>query len=90
MCWAFLLYCSPPVFHDLHLAAGEVCDRDGMWSAVAGTFFSGNTAFDPLAVSDVILSGAAGVADLADVADAAASGAGWLADIDWGGLLDWS
>lgn len=90
MCWAFLLYCSPPVFHDLHVAAGEVCDRAGMWTSVAGTFFGGNAAFDPMAVSDVILTGAAGVADSVDVAEAAANGAGWLADIDWGGLLDWS
>ena len=84
VCWAYLLYCSPPVFHDLHIAAGEVCDRDGMWSTVAGTFFNGNTDFSPMVVSDTILSGAT------DAASGAGETVGWLADIDWGGLLDWS
>jgi hypothetical protein len=86
LCWAYVLYCSPPVFESIHSAAGEVCDRSGMWTAVAGTFFNGNADFDPIAVSDVILSGAVGAADaVGGVADSA----GWLADIDWGGLLDW-
>lgn len=84
MCWAYLLYCSPPVFHDLHVAAGEVCDRDGMWTTVAGTFFNGNTDFSPMVVSDTILSG------LTEAAGGAVETVGWLADIDWGGLLDWS
>lgn len=84
VCWAYLLYCSPPVFHHLHLAAGEVCDRDGMWSTVAGTFFNGNTDFSPMIVSETILGGTT------EVVSGVGEAVGWLADIDWGGLLDWS
>jgi hypothetical protein len=76
MCWAYLLYCSQPVFHSIHSAAGEV---------VAGTFFGGNVGFDAVEVAATIASGAAET-----VATTAGNAMGWLADVDWSGLLDWS
>ena len=84
MCWAYMLYCSPTDFAGIHAAAGEVCDYSVMHGAVADTFFGGNLDFVTSDVAAAIVSGAAGVA-------AAGGGVvGWLADVDWGGLLDWS
>jgi hypothetical protein len=85
MCWAYLLYCSQPVFHSIHSAAGEVCDYSAMREVVAGTFFGGNMGFDAVEVAANIASGAAET-----LASAGGSAIGWLADVDWTGLLDWS
>jgi hypothetical protein len=56
-----------------------------MREVVAGTFFGGNTGFDAVEVAASIASGTAET-----LASAAASATGWLADVDWPGLLDWS
>lgn len=85
MCWAFLLYCSQPAFQSIHSAAGEICDYTAMREVVAGTFFGGNMAFDAVEVAATIASGTAGT-----IVDTAGNAAGWLAEVDWSGLLDWS
>ena len=84
-CWAYMLYCSPADFASIHSAAGEVCDYSAMRGAVADAFFAGNLDFITSDVTTAIVSGAA------EVAAAGAGGViGWLADVDWSGLLDWS
>jgi hypothetical protein len=83
MCWAYVMYCSPPDFERIHAAAGEVCDYSAMRGVVGDTFFGGNADFVTSEVVEALVSGAAG---------AATSGGGvlfgWLADVDWSGLLD--
>jgi len=85
MCWAFLLYCSQPAFHSIHSAAGEVCDYSAMREVVAGTFFGGNPAFDAIELAATIASSSADA-----ITSTAGSAVGWLADVDWTGILDWS
>jgi hypothetical protein len=85
MCWAYLLYCSPTAFNSIHSAAGEACDYSAMREVVAGTFFGGNPAFDAIELASTLASGSADV-----VASTAGSAIGWLADVDWTGILDWS
>jgi hypothetical protein len=85
MCWAYLLYCSQPAFNSIHSAAGEVCDYLAMREVVAGTFFGGNIGFDAVEVAATIASGTADT-----IVSAAAGLTGWLTDVDWTGLLDWS
>jgi hypothetical protein len=84
LCWAFLLYCCAPDFTRIHEAAGEVCDYSAMRAAVAVAFFGGHVGFDAIEVAGVIASGAA------EATGAGAGLVGWLADVDWSGLLDWS
>jgi hypothetical protein len=78
MCWAYVLYCSAPDFERIHTAAGEVCDYPAMREVVGAAFFGGNIDFVTSEVVEVLVSGAAGVGGLF----------GWLADVDWSGLLD--
>jgi hypothetical protein len=85
MCWAYLLYCSPSVFQSIHSAAGEVCDYSAMREVVAGTFFGGNLGFDAIELAATIASGTEET-----IASSAGSAIGWLADVDWSGLMDWS
>jgi hypothetical protein len=85
MCWAYLLYCSQPVFHSIHSAAGEACDYTAMREVVAGTFFGGNLGFDAIELAATIAAGSTEA-----IASTAGSAVGWLADVDWSGLLDWS
>jgi hypothetical protein len=85
MCWAFMLYSSPADFHEIHTSAGEVCDPVAMHEAVASAFFGGNSAIDVADVADAISTGTAGSIE------ASGSGlTGWLADVDWSSLWDWS
>lgn len=82
LCWAYMLHCSPVDFETIHSAAGEVCDRSGMWTAVADVFFQGNTAFEPTVVADVLSSGGG------EAVAGAAAAVGWLGEVDWTALLD--
>jgi hypothetical protein len=85
MCWAYLIYCTAPDFARIHEAAGEVCDYSAMREVVGGAFFGGNADFVASDVVEALVSGAA---------EAAVSGGGslfgWLAEVDWSCLLDWS
>lgn len=85
VCWAYLIHCTPVDFNHIHVLAGEACDYSAMRSAVGSAFFSGNADFSAFDVTEAIVSG---------TAEAAVSGMGdaigWLGDVDWSGLLDWS
>jgi hypothetical protein len=85
LCWGYLMYCSPGDFARIHEAAGEICDYDAMREVVAGEFFGHNLAFDAVEVAGAIVSGTAEA-----IASGAGEAVGWLADVDWSGLLDWS
>lgn len=85
MCWAYVLHCSGPDFDRIHAAAGEVCDYAGMRAAIGMAFLAGKTDFATPAVIDAIVSGTAEAA-----ASGLGDGAGWLGDVDWPGLLDWT
>jgi hypothetical protein len=63
VCFAYMLYCSPADFSALHAVAGEVCDAVAMRAAVADTFFSGNPAFDAVALADGLWGGVVSVAE---------------------------
>jgi hypothetical protein len=85
LCWAFALHCPPVDFERIHAAAGELCDYTAMREVVGAAFFGGNAAFDATEVTAAILSGAA------EAATAGAVGLlGWMAEVDWPGLMDWS
>jgi hypothetical protein len=84
-CYAYSMYSSPSDFERVHAAAGEVCDYAAMREAVAGAFFGGHADFNTSEVIDAIVSGTAGA-----VVSGAGHLVGWLGDVNWSGLLDWS
>jgi hypothetical protein len=85
LCWAYVIHCSAPDFERIHTAAGGACDYSGMREAIGTAFFNGNADFVAPDLTEALVSG---------TAEAAASGAGgvlgWLGDVDWSSLLDWS
>jgi hypothetical protein len=85
LCWAFVIYCAAPDFERIHAAAGEACDYTAMREVVGGAFFGGHADFVTSDVIDAIVSGTA-----ADAVSGAGHLSGWLGDVDWSNLIDWS
>ncbi len=44
--WAFVIYCGPTLFQQVHAAQGQDVNYVALRGAVAGTFFSGDAHFD--------------------------------------------
>lgn len=84
-CLAYCLYCSPGDFSAIHAASGEACDYGVLRQGIADTFFNGHVEFEPLAVAEVLESGA-----IESAVEAFRAAGDWLGEIDWLGFLDWS
>ena len=74
--WAFLLYCGPTMFQQVHAAQGCEVNYTALRGAVAGTYFGGDIHFD-----------ATGFSQGAEMPTDSAMGA--PVDVDLSGLMGW-